>query len=219
MCGRVVLERPGEALHELFGLDDPFGLEARYNLAPSQLLPAVRVEAGERRAVRLKWGLVPRWAREERLGPKPINARGETVAEKPAFRGSFRDRRCLVPVDGFYEWEARARGPKIPHVFRLPGDAPFAIAALWERWTGKDGVTLETCALVTTAADEVVGKIHDRMPVIVPRSAYATWLESSDVDALRSLFETAPSGLVDRVVGRRVNDVRNDDPDCLRPAE
>jgi putative SOS response-associated peptidase YedK len=179
----------------------------------------VRVSrAGERRLELRRWGLVPRWARDPAIGSRLINARSESAAGKPAFRDALRRRRCLVPADGFYEWK-QDPGLRRPHHLHLPGRALFAFAGLYERWrSAEDQPPLETCTLLTTAANERVRPLHDRMPLILDPDAYAAWLDPdlSDPDALRLRIGSKRSdALCFHPVGLRVNDPRNDDPRCL----
>ncbi|RMG43988.1 MAG: SOS response-associated peptidase [Acidobacteria bacterium] len=224
MCGRFVLAASPEALERL--LDVPVPEEwarPRYNIAPSQPVLACRLSsAQERELVPLRWGLVPRWARDPAVGNRMINARAETAAEKPAFRAAVRARRCLVPADGFYEWSGGAGGRQ-PYLFRAPGGEPFAFAGLWERWrppeTDEDAA-IETCAILTRPADEVVGAVHPRMPVIVPPGLFERWLDPSrpGTELLAELVAAPPPLALQRVpVSRRVNDPRHDDPSCIEP--
>jgi putative SOS response-associated peptidase YedK len=175
---------------------------------------------GRRELVNLRWGLIPSWARDEKIAYKLINARSETIAEKPAFRDAFRSRRCLVPVDGFYEWQKTAGG-KEPYYIRFRDEHPFLIAGLWERWLSPVGEHIETCTLITTGANELLRPIHDRMPVIIPKEEIDAWLnpKAEGPDALASLF--APSQSKEMVairVSTRINNPRNDDISCLAAA-
>jgi putative SOS response-associated peptidase YedK len=173
MCGRFTLISDRRAVARLLALDDVPELFPRYNVAPAQPVLAIRQGAGGREAVSLRWGLVPSWSKD---GKAPlINASSETVADKPAFRSAFRKRRCLVPADGFYEWQLLP-GRKQPFLFRRHDGGPFAIAGLWESWQGPDARPLETCALLTTEANAVVRPVHDRMPVLVSPSDFDRWL-------------------------------------------
>lgn len=226
MCGRFTFATAPQALVELFGLDEVPDLTPRYNIAPSQGAPVVRVVlAGEqqRRELRLlRWGLVPSWAKDPAVGNRMINARSETAASKPAFRAAFKRRRCLVLADGFYEWQARGKGRgKQPHLIRLRHGGPFAFAGLWERWReAPDGEELHTCTLLTCAPNELVAPIHDRMPVILPPEAYAPWLdpELQDVAQLQQLLRPYPAGEMEAFpVSPRVNSPRVDDPDVAAP--
>ena len=214
MCGRYSLTTAPEALRRLFNFTNLPNLAPRYNIAPTQLAPVVRGADGGRELVMLRWGLVPSWAKDISIGNKMINARAETVAEKPAFRGAFRHRRCLVPTDGFYEWRTED-GRKQP--FRIgmkTGDA-FALAGLWERWTSPENESVETFAILTTEANGKLHPIHHRMPVIVPPEGYAGWLDA-DADAVIPA-PADPEPMAFYRVGPRVNNVRNDDADCIVP--
>jgi putative SOS response-associated peptidase YedK len=217
MCGRYTLRSPGPLIARIFGLAADPGLAPRYNIAPSQAVAVVRQADGERRLDMLRWGLVPSWARDPSMGNRMINARGETVHDKPAFRTAFRRRRCLVPADGFYEWQQQDHG-KQPFYIRMREERPFAIAGLWEHWTGPDGEPLETCTLITTAPNELLAPIHDRMPVILPPAAWTTWLDpdNQDTELLRALLLPYPANdMTAYPVGRRVNNPRSDDPECI----
>lgn len=220
MCGRFCFFSPAEAVVRLFGIDEADPLPPRYNIAPTQHAPVVRARTqGGRELVPLRWGLVPFWAKDVRIGNRMINARGETVAEKPAFRQAFRRRRCLVLADGFYEWQKTATGKQPWYVARVSGE-PFAMAGLWESWRDRDGDAspLETCAVITTAANETMRKLHDRMPVILDGTCITAWLdESTDPDALRALLVPAPEGDLQAVeVSRRVNNPANEGPELIR---
>ena len=192
MCGRFTLRTPMSVLIEQFELDVNIArqmalFEPRYNIAPTQNILAVRVnrERGEREAALMRWGLIPSWSKDPQGGPPMINARGETLAEKPSFRTAVRRRRCLIPADGFYEWqqspESAARGKKQPYYIHFRDDRPFAFAGLWEAWRAKDSPPddqpLESCTIVTTAASTALASLHDRMPVILAPNDYQTWLD------------------------------------------
>ena len=222
MCGRFTLTTPPSVLVRELELEAPPDLAPRYNAAPGQDVATLWHPSGAPRALRLRrWGLVPHWARDPRIGARLVNARAETAASKPAFREALRLRRCLVPADGFYEWSAGSgRGPRVPYHVALAGGSLFAIAGLFERWRAADGAWLETCTLLTVPSNEEVRRLHDRMPALLPRAAWAPWLDPEQRDAAPALALLAPwSGepLVARPVGRRVNDVANDDPECLEP--
>lgn len=209
-----------ESVADEFGLDLPPELEARYNIAPGQPVAVIRAEGSRRVCALHSWGLIPAWAKDPSIGNRLINARAETIAEKPAFRGAFRARRCLIPADGFYEWSG-TEPPKQPvHVARTDG-ALFALAGLWESWISPDGEEIRSCTIVTTVANAVVRPIHQRMPVIVDPQAYAPWLETEggDLQAMRALLAPCPETWLSAwTVGIMVNDVRNDGPECVLPA-
>ena len=221
MCGRYVLTTPGEVLAELFEVPQPVELAARYNIAPTQAVPIVRTaEGGGRELVFAAWGLIPHWAKERAIGNRLINARAESLAEKPAFRSAFKHRRCLIPADGFYEWKTEAAG-KQPYFLHLAGGGPFAFAGLWERWT--DPAThepLDSCTIVTTAPNALAATVHDRMPAILPRERHALWLDPATFDpvALGALLAPIPADAMAAFpVSKRVNSPANEDPRCIEP--
>jgi len=220
MCGRFALFSPAETIAEQFGLAAPPPLVARFNIAPSQPILAIRAgHDGRPQATFLQWGLIPSWDKTLRLGSGMINARAETAADKPSFRGPFRYRRCLVPADGFYEWQ-KVNGRKQPYFIGRQDERPLAIAALWELWQGADGSELETCALLTTAANELMHPIHERMPVLLDSEDYGLWLDTAvqKPDQLQHLLHPYPDELLRAYpVTTHVNNVRHDDPDCVQP--
>jgi putative SOS response-associated peptidase YedK len=212
-------------LADVFGMDggiEELGASApRYNVAPGQEVWVVRADrAGLRRELaRVRWGLVPFWAETPASGAAMINARAETVAEKPAFRQPFLGRRCIVPADGFYEWQRRGGGTQ-PFFIGRRDHRPFGMAGLWDLWRGPGDARIESCTILTTAPNEIVEPLHDRMPVILAPDDFALWLDrrEADVPTLMALLRTAPSdALAIHAVSTRVNDPRNDDPDCLTP--
>lgn len=218
MCGRYSLTTPVESLRNLFRFDARPNLAPRYNIAPTQDVAAMRpaAETGGREFVMLRWGLIPSWARDASVGSRMINARAETVAEKPAFRNAFRGRRCLVLADGFYEWKKMAAGPKQPWRIVCADAVAFAFAGLWERWDSPDGATVESCTIVTTDATPSISHIHPRMPVILAPGDLDGWLlgDRADAGALLHPYEGA---LEAYPVSRRVNNVRNDDAALIEP--
>jgi putative SOS response-associated peptidase YedK len=219
MCGRFSLFTPAPDLAGLFDLAGFPELAPRYNIAPTQPVAAVRACDSGRELVRLRWGLVPPWSRDTKVAP--INARAEKAADKPMFRAALRKRRCLIPADGFYEWLALAGAKrKQPHCFRARDERPFAFAGLWERWVGPDG-PVESCAILTTEANDLVRPVHDRMPVILPERHWAAWLDAGlqDAAALVPLLRPFPADAMRAYpVGSMVNSPRNDWPACLEPA-
>jgi putative SOS response-associated peptidase YedK len=222
MCGRFTQLSDRDELARLFGLDsaDVPELAPRYNVAPAQPVVAVRLAEDARPVVSLlRWGLIPAWAREPAIGHSLINARSETVGERPAFRGAFRSRRCLIPAGGFYEWSATGGKHKQPFHFRRRDGQPFAFAGLWERWQGGDGEPVETCAVLTTAANEVVRPVHERMPVILAPADFGPWLDlRAPADQLHALFRPYPAEVMEAVaLGRYVSNPRNEGPQCLSP--
>jgi putative SOS response-associated peptidase YedK len=222
MCGRYVLTTPGDVLAQLFELPQPPELAPRYNIAPTQAVPIVRAgAAGGRELAMAAWGLVPHWAKERSIGSKLINARAETLAEKPAFRDAFKRRRCLLPANGFYEWKPLDKG-KQPYLVRLPGASPFALAGLWSSWVDRENPEsgpLETCTIVTTTPNDLASTLHDRMPVILPRQAWQRWLDPAAAPGeLTSLLVPFAGELEAFPVSRRVNSPANEDPRCIEPA-
>lgn len=212
MCGRFAFYSPHEAVARLFGVADAPEIEPRYNIAPTQFVAAVRETGGPREVAMLYWGLVPAWAKEKSIGARMINARSETLGEKPSFRNAYKRRRCLVLADGYYEWQ-RSGAIKQPYFISFAGGEPFGMAGLWERWRDPgSGEPLESCCILTTSPAPAVAHVHDRMPVIIPPDAYAEWLDPDNAATDRLARLLAPCeapGLQARPVGRRVNDARN----------
>lgn len=194
MCGRFTLRTPAERLAEEFSVEEFPSVEARYNIAPTQAILGISQADGGRQVKQFRWGLVPSWAKDSSMGGKLINARSETVQEKPAFRNAFKRRRCLIPADGFYEWQRRD-GYSQPYYFKMSDERPFAFAGLWERWGGPDGEVLESCAILTTEANEVLRPIHDRMPVILSAEDYGPWLDDDlrKMDLVKELLRPYPA--------------------------
>ncbi len=237
MCGRYSLTTPMEAVRQLFDFPERPNLAMRVNIAPSQEVAAVRLGAegagqgrgAGRHFVWLRWGLIPSWAKEPGIGNRMINARAETLAEKPAFRAAFRRRRCLIPADGFYEWRTE-RGRKQPYRIALTRAAPFAFAGLWERWEGAKGgaaaggagdAGIETCTIVTTEANARLRTIHHRMPVILAPEAYDLWLDPATPGAeAQALLRPAPSEWFTAYrVSPKINSPANDDPALIEPLD
>ncbi len=210
-------------IRELFGVAEAPPLPPRYNIAPTQRVPAAlrRAPDAEPELSLLRWGLIPRWARDPALGSRLINARAETAWEKPSFREAIRRRRCLLPADGFYEWQRTEAGRR-PWLIRLRGARGLALGGLWERWRDPDtGETIESCTILTTRPNELVAPIHERMPVIVPRDAFRTWLDPTvgDRSALEPILRPYPAEEMEAYpVSRWVNDPSHDDPRCIEPA-
>ncbi len=216
MCGRYVLENPEAVIRELFGVQPPFTLPRRFNIAPTQQAPLAR--GTDREIVNMRWGLIPRWAKDPSIGNRLINARAETAAEKPSFREALRRRRCLVPADGFYEWKKEPDG-KQPWLIRRTGGRGFALGGLWECWHGPEG-PVESFTILTTAPNATVGALHDRMPVIVPPAAFDVWLDpgAKDPTLLENILRPAPDDLLEAYpVSRLVNSPANDEPACIEP--
>ena len=223
MCGRYTLTVTPELLRSIFDFDVTPNLQPRFNIAPTQLAPVVRPGGvgGGRTLDMLRWGLIPSWSKDMSGASKLINARGETVGEKPSFRDAFAQRRCLIPADGFYEWRTED-GAKQPFRIGFRGGAPFAFAGLWESWTAPAGLenageTVETYTIVTAAANDKLRPIHHRMPVIVDPADYDTWLTGDAADARALLRPYPPDDMAFYRVSTRVNAVRNDDEDCVAP--
>jgi putative SOS response-associated peptidase YedK len=222
MCGRYTLASPDDTIAEVFDLTTDPTLVPRYNIAPTQDVAVLRTPPAHdvREIEMLRWGLIPSWAKDPAIGNRMINARSETVDQKPSFKAAFRRRRCLVVADGFYEWQRLTHG-KQPHYIRLTDGEPFAFAGLWERWEGADGIVIETCTILTTAANELMAPLHDRMPVILERSHHDLWLdpEMGEARALKPLLEPYPSEkMTAHAVSKLVNNPGNDDPKCVQPA-
>lgn len=223
MCGRYTLTATNEELAEVFGLLDVPALAPRYNIAPTQQVPVLRVlETSPQRLLHLlRWGLIPHWAKDRSIGSRMINARCESVDTKPAFREAFRRRRCLPLSDGFYEWQ-RLGTKKQPYYIRRSDGQPFAFAGLWERWQGPDDAQIESYTILTTQPNDLVGPLHDRMPVILSPEDYDLWLDPKVQDAQRLtplLRPCASAEFVADPVGTRVNSPANDDPACVVPLD
>ena len=214
MCGRFAFYSPSEATAALFGVDGALVLEPRYNIAPTQFVAAIRNDQEQNRElVMLRWGLVPFWAKDPAIGNRMINARAETVAEKPSYREAFKHRRCVVLADGFYEWH-RNGDVKTPYFISLASGEPFALAGLWEDWKDKkSGEPLQTTALITTAANEFMQPLHHRMPVVLQPEMADDWLEGTN-DFLAGVAEQMPA-LRAWPVNRRVNNARNQGEDLI----
>jgi putative SOS response-associated peptidase YedK len=218
MCGRFTLRARPQAVAEAFELLELSDLSPRYNIAPTQPVASVRLDPdrGGRVLVWQRWGLIPSWARDPSIGNRMINARAETVATKPAFRNAFAARRCLIVADGYYEWQKTAEG-KQPYFIHRRDDAPFAFAGLWERWGPE---RLESCTIITTAANASMRSLHDRMPVILQPADYSRWLDPAvrDGEALASVLRPARDDLLAAdPVQPVVNNPRNDVPECVSP--
>jgi putative SOS response-associated peptidase YedK len=220
MCGRYTVIASPEALRALFGYQEQPNFPPRYNVAPTQPIAIVRLVEGKRQFALVRWGLLPSWVKDPKTFTLLINARGETAAEKPAFRAAMRRRRCLIPADGFYEWKALG-GRKQPYFIRAKSGEPFAFAGLWETWTGPNGEELETAAIVTTTANRTLSPIHDRMPVVVPPEAFDLWLDAANVDptTAAALILPAPENLLEAFpVSTQVNRTANDNPKLVEEA-
>ncbi len=221
MCGRYTLSNPGDILEELGVVNPDLGetLAPRYNIAPTQTAPVVRAaEGGERKLAVLRWGLIPFWAKEEAIGNRMINARGETVAEKTSFKRPLKSQRCLVLADGFYEWR-KMNGGKQPFHIYLGDHRPITFAGLWDRWS-KGPQPIESFTIITTDANPKVSELHDRMPVILDAEARDVWLDPSveDPEELSALLRPYGGGDLDfSPVAKIVNSPKNDRPECIEP--
>jgi putative SOS response-associated peptidase YedK len=221
MCGRVVSARPRAVLAELLEAEIVGEeLAPRWNVAPAAPLYAVAGTRTGRRLGRMKWGLVPSWAASPSEGPRPINARAETLLAKPMFAEALIRRRCIIPVDGFYEWERLPDGSRLPWYFSATGGPPLALAGLWDRWADPkgDAPAVVTCTIVTTAANDVVSPLHDRMPAVLDASQWQTWLAAGSTDVTDVLAELRPaplSALHRQPASSRANSTSNDDPQLL----
>ncbi len=221
MCGRFTLKTPAPAVAKAFGLADVPELDARYNIAPTQGVAVIRAGAEGRRLDLLRWGLIPAWVKDLKQAPTLVNARVDTLLEKPSFRGAFRARRCLIPADGFYEWKTIG-GKKQPMYFSMNDGAPFALAGLWERWEGPDGSVIESCTTLTTDPNSVVAQVHDRMPVILPAEAYGLWLDPRMTDPQRVMGLLGPypaEAMQVHPVSPKVNAASAEGPDCVVPVD
>lgn len=220
MCGRFALGIPPKSIQQHFDLPETVELSPRYNIAPSQEVATVRHLPGKefRQLDLLRWGLIPHWAKDMKIGYRMINARAETLARKPAFREAFKKRRCLIAADGFYEWR-HAGQEKQPFFVRLKNEAVFGFAGLWETWRSPQGENVESCTIITTAANKLVAEIHDRMPVILHPDQYEAWLDQkTPAESLQQLLVPYPAAeMAAYRVGAIVNSPKNDTPECIKP--
>jgi len=221
MCGRFTLQTPEARIREAFNLQfaEQLGLGPRYNIAPSQDIPIIRDSKDGHEMVLAKWGLIPYWSKEPKTKYSTINARIETVAEKPTYRTPFKKQRCLIPADGFFEWKL-VNGHKIPHYIRMDKSGVFAFAGIWDRWEG-DGETLDSCSIIVMPANEVMKPVHERMPAIIAPAHYDLWLDSriTDKHELLGYLNSAPSSqLKFYPISPWVNSPKHDDERCIRPA-
>ena len=222
MCGRYVITSAPEAIRALFRYLEQPNFPPRYNIAPTQPVPIVRlagVAGGQRSFVLVRWGLIPAWVKDPRAFSLLINARGETLAGKPAFRNAMRRRRCLFPADGFYEWKHDGER-KRPYFIRARRGGPIAFAGLWETWMGPNGEEIDTACIITTSANRTLAPLHGRMPVVIAPEAFDLWLDCANVDAATAaaLIAPAPEGLLDAYeISTAVNRVTNDSPALIEP--
>lgn len=218
MCGRYSLITDAEKLAEHLRVLRQIRFQPSYNIAPSQkILNIVELDDGSRKAVNLFWGLVPSWSKDSKINSRLINARMETIREKPSFRSAFKHRRCLIPADGFFEWQKREVGKQAFHIHRID-QQPFAFAGLWEQWQ-HDTETIYSCTIITTAANELIQPIHDRMPVIITPENYHDWLNKSahSDDAYDLLDKQSYNNMMTMAVGDWVNNPKHDDERCIQP--
>ena len=220
MCGRFTLTQSSEAIADTFDLADVPTIAPRYNIAPTQPISVIRSPDAnaDREFTYLTWGLVPSWSKDPSIGARLINARAETVAEKPSFRAAFKRRRCLIAADGFYEWQRSPEG-KQPYYFHLDHHRPFGFAGLWEHWENGNGDVIESCTILTTEANDVLRPIHDRMPVIVSPDDYDLWLDPTleKSDRLYAILHPySEAEMVSYPVSAKVNNPRNDSPECIQ---
>ena len=223
MCGRFTLNQSVEALAQVFHVEPVLDLAANFNIAPTQMVATVlqNPESEKREFQQLHWGLIPSWAKDAGMGAKLINARAETVAEKPSFRSAFKHRRCLVLADGFYEWQRQeGKSKKQPFYFRLEDGQPFGFAGLWEKWRSPANEEIISCTILTTAANELLQPIHDRMPVILEPKDYDLWLDSQvqTPQTLQQLLRPYPApAMIAYPVSTLVNNSRHNSPECIIP--
>ena len=223
MCGRFTITFTPDDIREFFGLFEVPGFDLRYNVAPSQDVPAIRLEEDKRRLVFLRWGLIPFWSGDPGTWYRAINARSETVHKTPAFRAAFRKRRCIIPAGGFFEWLKKGK-EKQPYYIRRKDGRPMAFAGLWEHWEGEDkgeSKTIESCTIITTVSNKLVGELHNRMPVILEARDFEPWLDPSKESPgeLVSLLKPAPEEVLEMYpVSGYVNRPQNEGKECIEPA-
>jgi putative SOS response-associated peptidase YedK len=219
MCGRFALYTDPNKLAKFFSASLKYDIELSYNIAPSLTIPALIAVDQERLIVPLRWGLIPSWVKEDTKLPLLNNAKSETIDSKPSFRSSFRQRRCLILADGFYEWDA-TQTPKQPYYIHMKNHHPFAMAGIWDRWVTAEKA-VDSCCIITTSANQALSSIHDRMPVIIRPENYDAWLDGSlhDVEELNKLMKNAVSStlLAADAVATKVNKANYNNPDCIKP--
>jgi len=215
MCGRYLIISNPDEFRRLFGYPDQPNFPPRYNVAPTQPVPIVRMQEGQRRFALVRWGLMPPWVKDPKAFTLLINARGESAHEKPSFRNAMKRRRCLIPADGFYEWKGRQ-----PYVVRRKDGRPLAFAGVWETWIGPNGEEMETAAIVTVEASALLQQVHHRMPVMLSEESYAAWLDCDNVraeEALAAVRVLPDDALQTYPVSPAINRVVNDTPDVIAP--
>lgn len=219
MCGRYSQQQSAEIIAEVFQVDNVLPLKPRYNIAPTQSVATILQTAKNRQFKLLHWGLIPSWAKDTKISSKLINARAETVAEKPSFRSAFRRQRCLILADGFYEWQQQEDKQKQPFYFRMSDQSPFAFAGLWEHWKAQEtGETIESCTIITTEPNELMKSVHNRMPVILEPKNYDLWLdrEVKKLELLQPLLKPYPAEeMTTFAVSKVVNKPSNDTAECI----
>ncbi len=224
MCGRFTLNTSAKILAEFFKLSEVPDIKPRYNIAPTQSIATVTIspEKMQRQFQFMRWGLIPSWAKDYKIGSRLINSRSETVAEKPAFRSAIKHRRCLIIADGFYEWQPQGK-KKQPYYFTMANGEPFAFAGLWENWRSPEAENIIiSCSIITTAANEIVQPVHDRMPVILPQGDWEEWLDPSIKNAqevLPLLKPYASAAMKANAVSAIVNSPTRDSPECIQAIE
>jgi putative SOS response-associated peptidase YedK len=219
MCGRYLITTAPEAMRRLFRYPEQPNFPARYNVAPTQPIPIVRLNEGKRQFALVRWGLIPSWVKDPKAFSLVLQARSDSVLDKPSFRNAMKRRRCLIPADGFYEWN-EAKTPRRPYLVRPKHGGPIAFAGLWETWMGPNGEEMETAAIITTDANKTLHAIHHRMPVVVAPDAFDFWLDCANVDAMTAaaLLVPAPESLFEAYeISTAVNRVANDTPAILEP--
>ena len=220
MCGRFALKAPPRTIQQHFGIPETVDLSPRYNIAPSQDVAVIRHLSGKdyRQLDLLRWGLIPGWAKDMKLSYRMINARAETLAQKPAFRTAFKKHRCIIAADGFYEWLHSGK-TKQPFFVHMKNGAVFGFAGLWESWNSPEGSTVESCTIITTSANDLVRKIHDRMPVILQPDTYEAWLQdSTKIETLQQLLMPYSADEMETYrVSSEVNSPKHDTMECIRP--
>lgn len=219
MCGRYSQQQSAEIIAQAFQVDNVPPLEPRYNIAPTQSVATILQTAENRQFKLLHWGLIPNWAKDKKISSRLINARAETVTEKPSFRSAFRRRRCLILADGFYEWQQQEAKQKQPFYFRMSDQSPFAFAGLWEHWKAQEtGETIESCTIITTEPNELMKSVHNRMPVILEPKNYDLWLdpEVKKPELLQPLLNPYPAEeMTAFAVSKAVNKPSNDTAECI----
>jgi putative SOS response-associated peptidase YedK len=221
MCGRFTLSQSAETISQAFHIEKVPDIAPQFNIAPTQMVATVlyQPESHKRELQHLRWGLIPSWAKDLSMGAKLINARAETLAEKPAFRSAYKRRRCIVIADGFYEWQQQA-AKKQPFYFRLKDGKPFGFAGLWEQWESLSGEKINSCTIVTTDANELIQAHHHRMPVILFQKDYDVWLDPSvqNLETLQGLLQPLPAeAMVGYAVSTLVNNHKHNTPECIEP--